>query len=339
VFSSEQNTLGELERLLDGNAVMQSVKHGILSKIAPSVRLVLMKFEAFSLRFNSLDELADAILKEIIHHEQYKGELIPRIVHHCWIGKSLSHAAMGNLYLWMEQTEKYNWKHLLWTDTSINGKFGDTLLPMQFDILSRGNIQIMDMDSNALEMDSEVQSAYDMLGRMAKTSKLSVLPYLSDLARYSCLFQQGGVYIDVDISPGNVCLASSLKHRNTSKEIPLLGPGFRTRKDARALGYYSCHQGIRETALLKMYNRNIVGNHFIATKGKSQIMEKTARAAAQKIMATGCKTDGPSDLVHTIIKNTVSKEIPDTGAILAETIPPWLFDIGWVSDESDKLVI
>lgn len=339
VFSSEQGTLDELERLLGDNIIIQSIKHGILSKVTPSIRSVLEKFDALNFRFNNLEELSDTVLKEIIHYEQYKGALIPRVVHHYWVGKSLSHAAMGNLYLWMEQTRKYNWKHILWTDSLVNGKFGNALLPMQFDMLSQGNIQVIDLALNPLEMNGEVCTAYDMLARMAGTDKYSVLPYLSDLARYCCLFHQGGIYVDVDINPGNVCLVSSLKHRNADSEIPLLGPCFRTRKDARVSGYYNTCQGIRETALLTMYNRNIIGNHFIATQAQTQIMEKTVRFAARKIMGTGYKTDGPSDLVHTIIKNTISKEIPDTGAILAETIPPWLFDINWVSEESDKLVI
>ena len=338
VFSSEEGTLEELERVLDSNVLIQSIKQGILSKITPSVTQVLEKIDTLNLIFNSKEELAVFILKEILHYEQYGGEIIPRVIHHCWLGKSLSHTAMGNLYLWMEQTQKYNWKHLLWTDSAVNNKFEDTVLPMQFDILSQGNIQIMDLASTALEMEEEVQTAYGILAQQAEAKKYAPLPFMSDLIRYNCLFHHGGIYIDVDINPGNVCLISSLKHRTAGSEVPLLGPGFRTQRDAKISGYYNCLYGNREAALLKMYNRNTIGNHFIATHAQNQILKKTACYAAQKIIATGYKTDGPSDLVHTIVKNTVSANNPNIGAILAESIPPWLLDINWVSDESDKLV-
>ena len=338
IFSSEDGTLEELERVLSSNVLIQSIKQGILSKITPSITQVLVKIDALNLRFNSKEELAGFILKEILHYEQYKGEIIPRVIHHCWVGKSLSHTAMGNLYLWMEQTQKYNWKHLLWTDSAVNSKFEDTVLPMQFGLLSQGNIQIMDLASTVLEMEEEVQTAYGILVQQTESKKYAPLPYMSDLIRYSCLFHYGGIYIDVDINPGNVCLISSLKHRSSDSDIPLLGPCFRTQRDAKISGYYNCLRGNREAALLKMYNRNIIGNHFIATHAQNHVMKKTAGYAAQKIMATGYKTDGPSDLVHTIVKNTVSTDNPNIGTILAESIPPWLLDINWVSDESDKLV-
>ncbi|MDR1345908.1 MAG: hypothetical protein LBK03_04310 [Bacteroidales bacterium] len=338
-YSSSDDSLSKLIPLLENSACLKAVSNGGLAKIQPSVMDALLRMESRNYRCHSMEELAITVLKEMIHWEHYRGEEIPRIIHHFWAGGKLSHIAMSNIFAWMDQTEKYQWKHLLWTDRRINSQFSDQALNRQLETLSQANLEVLDVAEDAPDGETGIREAYDILIAQVFNHKKSALPYISDMVRYTKLFEHGGVYVDIDIHPGDINLSKSLRHRSASSDIPLLSPCIRTRHNARALGYYDTRNGQKEVALVTLYNRQMLNNNFIATKPQNHIMKSAVQRAAQKIVYTREKGNGPSDLINSVLEDPALIKEKNRNEIIAECIPTWLFDINWVTDESDQLVI
>jgi hypothetical protein len=192
---------------------------------------------------------------------------------------------------------------------------------------------VADVSQKGLGMSENDAKAYGILLQRALSGQKSALPSISDMVRYSQLFHEGGIYIDVDINPGNIDLGKPFCHRKVYDDIPLIGPALRTRHNAKVAGYYDFMLGKIETALIKMYNYHMLGNHFIATVAQNNRIKNALNNATHNALSQKCRTGGPWDLI-----NAIKAEQNDEHAVIANTIPPFLFDINWVSEDSDNLV-
>jgi Glycosyltransferase sugar-binding region containing DXD motif len=253
---------------------------------------------------------------------------VPKELHHFWAGGKLTKVAMTNLLAWNERARGNGWSQTLWTDPRANEKIGDPELGKQLAFLEKAGVSIGKV-GEAL-MDEQSTAAYaHLLGELGPKNK-GVLPWMSDLARYTVLSRRGGVYADVDIHPGKSDLSSPLRQTDPQGEIPFTGPGFRTVEDAQKAGYFDD----RNAAIDKMFSDQAYGNHFLATLPGTKLMARVSGYAAENILKQGV-TSGPSDLMKGI--NTAGGSYD---ANVRKSIPPprWLYRTNWVTDESSAIV-
>lgn len=332
-YGTQENSLSELMDQLQGNPIIESIANGVLPNLHQSIDQVVKEFDFQNRKFDNIDTLAIAIAKELVENDSDVGKAIPKTIHHFWAGGKISKTAMKNIFKWRQKTDENSWSHLLWTDSRVNKVF-ESSNAEHMEALQIAGIQIIDLAQFPLGMGKDTQKAYHTLASKVTTDKKSVLPYMSDLARYSALFHQGGVYADVDIDPHNVSLEKTLRHRDTESEIPMLGPGFRTEEEAQISGYLNSNIGAKESASLTKFNEMKFGNHFIATRAGTNFMKQSASNATKCLQETEFTvTSGPGDVLRAMYSQN-----RDLGTVLAQAIPPWIFDMNWVTDESSSIV-
>ncbi len=273
-------------------------------------------------------EIADAVENGTAQLERDIRAIVPRNLHHYWSGGKLSKAAIENLLAWNEKARKNGWTQTLWTDFTANEKIADPMLNEQLVMLRDAGIKIGAVSGQMLDENST--AAYVKLRNELGPHNKGVLPWMSDLARYTALSKRGGVYADVDIHPGNVRLTPRLLHQDRDAEIPLSGPGFRTVQDATQAGYFLNPRNAVDT----LFGQAGLGNHFLASRPGTKFMSRLSAQASDNILAHGV-TGGPSDLL-----NTLAKEPGDFDANVRKSIPPpnWRYGLKWVTDESSSIV-
>ncbi|MBD2692096.1 glycosyltransferase [Anabaena catenula] len=264
--------------------------------------------------------------------QQYQ---IPQRLHHFWAGGNLTQDALQNLIAWQEKAQTNAWSQTLWTDSKVNNHFNNPGLPQNLEFLKAQGINVQDMAHIGL-MNQESDMAYfNLRKQLLQTGDTSVLPYMSDLARYTHLYRQGGVYADVDINPGRVDLSNPLTHRDPVGEVPLLGPGFRTQQDAISLGYDPLQPSDSPSnlaAINNSFSTYQIGNHFIATRPGTEMM-KTVSGIAAKNLNQSSVTNGPSDVIRAFAKQDL-----DLDQVHEQANGPWNPHIKWITDESNNTV-
>lgn len=198
---------------------------------------------------------------------------IPALVHFVWIGKKPTQAAVENINRWVNKAKNTDWKIYLWTDKRygkpklLNGNWG-----------LKGKIENKEI-SQAL--DKRLSQHYER-AVSKKTWNMA-----SDLARYSILAKQGGVYADVDIGPGNV----SLKEISDSSalfggELPLFGPGLRDEQQLDRMVPPNTEDTLKKRlsqAIEELNTTGQFGNHFIAAPSQNDLIEKIIIACEKKL--------------------------------------------------------
>ena len=334
-YGNRDYNIPELLEILEKNPIIDVIKKGILANNSKSISDLLSSSNFKNRIFENVYLLAGAIAEEFIKNDTDTGKPIPRIIHNFWTGGEMSENAVENVLKWYEKAKEYDWKHFLWTDSNVNQAFifnneNESLIKLQ-----TAGVQILDFPQLFREMPEDTQKAYNTLSHRAAFKHKRILPFLSDLARYNILYNQGGVYCDVDVAPGNVNLEKTLKHKDSENEIPLLGPCFRVKRDAKVAGYFENISGGKEAACLRMYNNLMVGNHFIATRPETDIMKQALGYSLKSLNYSNfTNTLGPRDIKTAILAKNIDIKI-----VSAQTIPPWLFDIDWITDESNNIVI
>lgn len=332
-YENRDYTISELMRMLSGDPIIKAIENGVLFNVNMPLEQLVYSLDLRNKTFENIYSLAKTIAEELISNDLDIGEEIPRKIHQFWAGGEMSEIAMNNILKWYKKAKEYNWEHFLWTDSNANQSFNNE--DGRMTELQTAGVQILDFSQLLPELPEESQKAYNiLLGRIFCKRKRSLL-FISDLARYTILYHYGGVYSDVDVDLDNISLKKSLKHRDSDSEIPMLGPCFRTCSDAKASGYLDEDPGAKEAAALRMYNKTIFGNHFIATRAGTDIMRQSIENATKSLKVSNYNaTLGPGDIVKAMYARNNNIKI-----VSAQAIPPWLFDINWITEESNNIVI
>jgi mannosyltransferase OCH1-like enzyme len=332
-YSNHDYSLPELMDTLLRNPIVETIKNGALSEVYRSIEDVLSLPNFRNKTFESIYHVARGIAEEIIKNDADVGEVIPRKIHHYWSGEEMSEIAMENILKWQAKSKAHNWEHFVWTDSTANKFYNNDGSRMSE--LQEAGIEIMDFPQLLLETGEDVQKAYNILVNKAYCKRKKSLLFMSDLARCTVLYHYGGVYCDVDVAPHKVSLEKSLKHRDAESTIPMLGPCFRTERDAKAAGYLDISPGAKEAACLRMYNRSIFGNHFIATRAGTDVMKHALENTNKSLQISNYNaTLGPGDIIKAMYTQNNNTKITS-----AQAIPPWLFDINWITKESNNIVL
>jgi hypothetical protein len=214
---------------------------------------------------------------EVVGYLAYVQQLplkaVDKRLHFCWSGGPLRDSAVANIVAWARLATRAGWEVTVWTD-EVKKTWPSTITTT----LKQNKVNIRDVNEKI--MDHRLWDSYKLLVRGQKPN----YPAGSDLARYSILAQLGGVYVDVDIAPGELY---DLDRLAAPVRLPLLAPQMRDMKWLRAhlrvdpkapLTQAHVMRCARAQLAVGMYN-----NNFIACPAGSPAMTAIITAAQAKI--------------------------------------------------------
>lgn len=153
------------------------------------------------------------------------GDPIPQKLHFFWKGDSPGRdLEWQNLQQWGNMGQRSaGWNMTLWTDLDSYDKWQQNQQE-RLNELARMKIEVKTVEN---EIDRRNKFVYDYVVRNnARTM-------VSDVARYNVLKNHGGIYVDLDIAPGNLSLPKSENREGkeilTSGRLPFFGPGIRNK--------------------------------------------------------------------------------------------------------------
>ncbi|WP_432002077.1 glycosyltransferase [Streptomyces sioyaensis] len=204
---------------------------------------------------------------------------LPRRLHFIWMGAPIRDAAVENILAWAARAKEAGWSVRLWTEWANRQASRETgfsfslpIRPEQLERLEASGVEVFPWLRDALTAGGPRLTPEDRTGLMPlvgmeqynraerykqppgeapwltdwlwdQAYSLRAFNYLSDIARYGILHAMGGMYVDVDVAPGNVDL-HALEGPISQYEVPVYGPILRDkwfldeeRKDAlQAMG-------------------------------------------------------------------------------------------------------
>ncbi|MFE7302452.1 glycosyltransferase [Streptomyces sp. NPDC057579] len=248
------------------------------------------------------------------------GVLVPKKVHFVWFGKPMTPYGMANVLRWADHISRANeklppgkqWDLNLWTDPKYNARGSKGDWGRATERLRKAGVTVhTDTAEKVAGAGRSVQERYRQLDPDG-TQGLTGLPDLgqiyrtglkqgafnlgSDIARYAVLAEQGGVYADVDLGPGQVSFETMPDIRLRLDDVPLLSPGLRDLssllKELRDLGRRA-QTGSSESggpitpedllvAAGSRYEKGQLGNHFIVAPPNSDFINLLNEKIPQK---------------------------------------------------------
>ncbi|WP_202800767.1 glycosyltransferase, partial [Streptomyces xiaopingdaonensis] len=159
----------------------------------------------------------------VLGQESGGAALVPRTVHAVWFGGELGAAARENLLAWRDRAADAGWQVVLWGDAgALNANAG-----FINDLTASGGASFASVDRGVFPSDGSDAATGDRAHALMNWA-LGKGGYAmaSDIARYGILHRDGGVYVDVDIHPGEVTLPSEGLTAHAGG-LPFLAPQLR----------------------------------------------------------------------------------------------------------------
>ncbi|MCX5345592.1 glycosyltransferase [Streptomyces atratus] len=203
--------------------------------------------------------------------------LVPKELNFVWLGGELTDGARANLRTWAAKAEEAQWKLTIWTDEGgqrNNKEFLKHLVDSG--TVHQGRVEDLfkkDKISGGEKLPSKVSKLYQA------ARKENSFAMASDIARYALLHKHGGVYLDVDLGPGEVVLRpEGVTMPKGDDTLPMFGPMLRDPMSVRRL------LGLEENAPVTAdhirqaaevaYREGRFGNQFIVTHPRSRFMKQ-----------------------------------------------------------------
>ncbi|MGW4251918.1 glycosyltransferase [Streptomyces californicus] len=190
---------------------------------------------------------------------------IPKRLNFIWLGGEMTTAARDNLRNWASMAENSGWDMRIWTDKNGRAANKDFL-----EVLAPHGVSSPPVDTvfGTKRLGRYTDPVLSRAGNLyEKGQELRSFALASDAARYAILYQQGGVYLDVDVAPGNFVLPAEGVQMPSGDTLPMFGP--RLRDAASVLGQEAppdaeiTPEAVRAKAV-EMYDRGELGNQLIA---------------------------------------------------------------------------
>ncbi|MFZ1402851.1 MAG: glycosyltransferase [Anaerolineae bacterium] len=274
----------------------------------------------------------------IVRNKSEADRRIPKIIHRFWAGRPMPLKAYDNLIAMQNAVDGSNnqWKQILWTSAEVNKTVIDKNakhagLEDQLNDLRNKHVIVCDVavlcDSVPKSSNLGFESALKIRITAACEDFRAVSPtyqgvkYLSDFARLAATYLQGGVYMDVDISPRETLnlKLSELYHRDLKEDVPLAGlfaPEISQYK--KLLSEVTTLTGLIATAA--KYG-SPVGNYFYATRPNT-----VSNREALQLMIKDPKETG----MGAANKHYEDAQYPE------EWIVPWIGDLNWATEASQS---
>lgn len=264
---------------------------------------------------------------------------VPKVLHFIWFGtKPIGAAVRQNLSEWATRADAAGYRMHLWVDDDARNTNGDFL-----DSLTEGATYVEISDVGVLQRPDLVQPDVDVTEELTLALRHGIYNMASDLARYAILQREdggGGIYIDVDIAPGEVDL-HRLDLRLDPDGIPFLAPEIRDTKRLSELRddlkevfsekYGSSEPSdipVKDVVKWQYDNGNLNNNLIVAPRGSTFMGDLIRRiknpgrgeSLLQKLKKPGMRSDdlkrnaaaltGP-DLVGKVIESRIKTYIED----------------------------
>ncbi|MFI8817050.1 MULTISPECIES: glycosyltransferase [unclassified Streptomyces] len=158
---------------------------------------------------------------------------IPKRLNFIWMGAAMTPAAQTNLRTWAVKARESGWEMRIWTDengAANNRRFLDRLAQGESVVNAPIDSLFEKKWHNALTKDP-LSKARVLYGEGQKHRSFAMA---SDAARYAILYEQGGVYLDVDLAPGGVDLPPDGVRMPVDDALPMFGPRLRDESSVRS---------------------------------------------------------------------------------------------------------
>ncbi|MFG3468542.1 glycosyltransferase [Streptomyces sp. NPDC047982] len=203
--------------------------------------------------------------------------VVPKELNFVWLGGELTDGARANLRTWAAKAREAQWKLTIWTDQGGRRNNKEFLTDLaDSGTVHQGRVEDLfkkDKTTGGEKLPSKVSKLYEA----ARNENSFAMA--SDIARYALLHKHGGVYLDVDLGPGEVVLRpEGVTMPKGDDTLPMFGPMLRDPKSVRKL------LGLEENAPVTAdhvyqaaevaYQEGRFGNQFIVTHPRSRFMKQ-----------------------------------------------------------------
>ncbi|MGW2180952.1 glycosyltransferase [Streptomyces sp. NPDC001732] len=157
---------------------------------------------------------------------------IPKNLHFIWLGGEMTQAARTNLRNWATKAAEAGWEMKLWTDEGgeQNNRAFLEELAQRGQVKNLSVSSLFDKSWHDLSLKDPLAKARNLY---KKGQKYRSYAMASDVARYTILREQGGVYMDVDLAPGRLDLPQDGVRMPNGDVLPMLGPRLRDESSVR----------------------------------------------------------------------------------------------------------
>ncbi|MFH8885323.1 glycosyltransferase [Streptomyces californicus] len=198
---------------------------------------------------------------------------IPKRLNFIWLGGEMKPEARANLRNWAEKTQNAAWDMSVWTDAKGRTANEDFLAELAELGVSSPSVDTAFGQKRLLGNTAKSLSRAESLYETGQ--KLRSFALASDAARYAILYKQGGVYLDVDVAPGNFVLPAEGVRMPSGDTLPMFGPRLRDASSVLGTspppGAQLTLEAIRAKAV-EMYDRGELGNQLIAAHRKNPFL-------------------------------------------------------------------
>ncbi|MCC5644897.1 hypothetical protein LC607_18520 [Nostoc sp. CHAB 5824] len=285
-------------------------------------------------------QLNTNVLQRVIIPQEKRD--VPKLLHFIWSGRKISSQAQENIKTWAKIAKEKGWDINVWTDAvDSNWEF-----QTRYFVFPSNSIKLRNINEDIID-----ERLWDTYKGLIRGEKKKNYPAASDLARYSILQKYGGIYVDVDIAPGNVPLESTPLQR---PELPLLGPEVRDKASVRQELEMDSKEEVTldhiNVAASRRIAKGLHNNNLIVSRANTQAMEKVILKVLENINKVGgarLLLDSPSDAAlitgPIAVKEGLLKYLEDLNpemdrGFLLETLNNELihnWELEWITQESE----
>ncbi|WP_436398351.1 CFI-box-CTERM domain-containing protein [Roseobacter sp. S98] len=162
-------------------------------------------------------------IQAIVNAHQNDGskKAVPNVIHMIWIGDSIGSGEVENIRsIHASITDKVGWGIKLWTDSRKCGFLDGSDELRQLALAPNFEINRTLQD----QVDDRVKPTYEIAYEKTQEGAKGAFTMMSDLARYSILLSEGGIYMDVDLNLGDADVSSWDMTMSDETGIPAFGP-------------------------------------------------------------------------------------------------------------------
>jgi hypothetical protein len=261
---------------------------------------------------------------KLLAMNNYTGTAIPRRVVQFWTGGAMDDVSMGNVLEWKTRCDAASWQYVLYTFSETNGSAFDAMT----NSLKAEGVVVKEYCPSPLA----TEAIGALSAKYADTANKYVLAFLCDIARADLLVQQGGLYVDVDVNPGDWMPGEDL-HLRDEQAIPLLAPVWRTAEIASNAGYFG-EATEKAEAVLSCYAEQSVSIKLMACEEGNECVKEMLQHNAAAVNNEGHVGYGAYSLIVAINKVCAANSGSFAPANLIRACPPFALSVRWVTGAS-----
>lgn len=236
---------------------------------------------------------------------------VPKTIHLIWIGNRIGSGEVANIESIYESIKfKHEWQVILWTDQrmcsfldsaeSINELAANPDFVIRKDLRSQVDDKVIRTYDIAYQKASQSSSNENMNEDEKKVNTKGGFTMMSDLARYSILLNQGGIYMDVDLNLGNADVDEWNMEMSDEHGLPAFGPNIQYIDDM-------------EKNLMNPGLIDLTGSpHFTTSEDAKNDLENGVKKGFEKMFKDNLEEDNPQRLSQNVLSQAQNINVFDS---------------------------